>query len=144
MLLGAPYAPLGRKKTINLVKLLGIKAGDKAVDIGSGDGRIVIELAKAGAIAVGYEINPILVIIGNYRIKKAGIKNASIFWKDFWREDLSKFDTITVYLSFNSMGRLEKKVQKEAKRGTRIGVNYFKFPNWKYTKKEGDLYIYHK
>jgi cyclopropane fatty-acyl-phospholipid synthase-like methyltransferase len=145
MLLGAPYAPLGKKKTQDLIDLLKVKKGDKAVDLGAGDGRIVIELARLGAVAVGYEINPLLVLIGNYRIKKAGLThNAKMLWKDFWREDLSSFDIITIYLSFNSMGRVEKKVKKEAKKGARIGVNFFKFPTWKEDKKLDTLYLYKK
>ena len=145
MLFGAPYAALGKKKTKDLVDLLNVKPGEKAVDIGAGDGRIVMELAKKGAQAVGFEINPILALLGNYKIKKAGLQNnARVLWKDFWRQDLSRFDIITIYLSFNSMGRLEKKLQKETKKGARIGVNYFKFPHWKPDKKLDTLYLYKK
>lgn len=145
MLFGAPYAPLGMRKTKRLVKLLNVKKGEKTLDLGAGDGRLVIEMAKKGADATGYEINPILVLIGNWRIKKAGqSKNARILWKDFWMQNFSEFDVITIYLSFISMRRLEKKMQKETKKGTRIGMNYFHFPKWKYALKEEDLYVYKK
>ena len=58
---GLGYAPSTTAIIDRMIKLLNIKPGEKAVDIGSGDGRVVIALAKAGAEAHGYEINPLLV-----------------------------------------------------------------------------------
>ena len=64
LLFGAPFLPSDAKtfeRTAILLGSLGKGAGKKAVDLGSGDGRMVIELAKLGYEAHGYEINPLLV-----------------------------------------------------------------------------------
>jgi len=63
-----------------------IKPGERMADLGSGDGRILIEFAKKGAIAEGYEINPVLVFIARMKIRRLGLeKKARVFWKSFWR-----------------------------------------------------------
>lgn len=145
MVRGAPYAPLGKIKTKSMLDLLEVKPGEKALDLGSGDGRIVIELAKRGAKAYGYEINPLLVWISRRNIKKAGLtESAFIIRKDYWRADFSDYKFVTIYGSFHIMKRLEKKLKKELPKNSRVVSNYFKFPNWEISKKVDTLYLYTK
>ncbi len=141
---GGPYAPMGNKKIEVMMQLLKVKPGEKAVDLGSGDGRIVIELAKKGAKAFGYEINPLLVLWSRYNIRKAGLQGkAKIIWKDYWAEDFSSFDIVTVYVLPHMMGPIYKKLKKELKsKNARVGTNFFKFPNLKETKKKDTIYLY--
>lgn len=143
MVRGAPYAPLGKEKIETMLSLLNVKSGEKTVDLGSGDGRIVIEMAKKGAIAHGFEINPILVLIAWWKIKKLGLqKNAHIFWGDFWGKNLSSFDIVTVYLTPHSMKAVEAKLRKEIKPKGRVAVNFFPFPKWKPAKILDKIYLY--
>lgn len=145
MLSGAPYAPIGKEKTDVMLSLLDIKTGDKAVDIGAGDGRIVIALAQKGIEAHGYEINPLLVLLAKYNIRKHHLKGkAFVHWADFWKIDFSVFTTITIYLCPHIMARLEKKLQMEIKKGTRIAVNYYSFPDWKPAKQKDRIFLYTK
>ncbi|MBI2022819.1 50S ribosomal protein L11 methyltransferase [Candidatus Daviesbacteria bacterium] len=140
---GGPYAPLGKKRVKDMINLLKIKKGEKAVDLGSGDGRVVIALAKAGAEAYGYEINPLLVWISRRNIKKTGLeRKAFINWQDLWKVDLSKFDIVTLYVIPTIMGSLEKKLKKELKKGARVTSNHFKFPKWKVSQTKNDSYLY--
>ena len=143
MVRGAPYAPLGKQKIETMLGLLNVKPGEKAIDLGSGDGRLVIEMAKKGAIAYGYEINPLLVLIAKWKIKKLGLqKNAHIYWGDFWGKNLSSFDIVTVYLAPHSMKAVETKLRKELKPKARVAVNYFPFPTWKPKKTLEKIYLY--
>lgn len=140
---GAPYAPLGKQKIATMLNLLNVKSGEKAVDLGAGDGRIVIEMAKKGAIAYGYEINPLLVLIAKWKIKKLGLqKNAHIYWSDFLGKNLSSFDIVTVYLAPHSMKAVETKLRKELKPKARVAVNYFPFPTWPPKKTSDKIYLY--
>ncbi len=140
---GAPFVP-SRKRTVkDMISLAKIQPGQKAADLGSGDGRIVIALAKAGAEAHGYELNPFLVLWSRWRIWRVGLeKKAFIHRKNFWHENLSSFNAITLYGISHIMKRLEKKLQEELRPGARIVSNAFSFPNWKPSKKEGSLYLY--
>jgi ribosomal protein L11 methylase PrmA len=145
-LFGAPYDPTSEKKAKKLIKLAKIKKGEKAADLGSGDGRLVIAMAKKGAIAHGYEINPFLVWISQRRIKKAGLsKNAKIHWKSFWGVDLKDYDVVVMFQFPTIMKRLKKKLQKELKPKARIVSYHWKFPSWKPKKViNKDIYLYKK
>nr|XP_012330674.1 protein FAM173B isoform X2 [Aotus nancymaae] len=66
-----PFVPATTKQIENVVKMLRCRRGS-LVDIGSGDGRIVIAAAKEGFTAVGYELNPWLVWYSRYRAWREG------------------------------------------------------------------------
>jgi cyclopropane fatty-acyl-phospholipid synthase-like methyltransferase len=145
LLFGAPYAAIGEARLKTMIRLADIKKGEKAADLGSGDGRIVSACAEKGAIAHGYEINPLLYVISLRNLTKKGVSsNAKIFLKDLWSVDFSSYDVVTLYGNFPMMSRLQKKLQKELRPGARVISNHFKFPNWKVEKEEEDLYLYIK
>lgn len=144
MVRGAPYAPIGKKRMDTMFELLNPKKGKLLVDLGSGDGRIVIEAAKRRLVGNGMEINPLLVAVAKAKIKKQKISNANIFLCDFWQKNLAEFDYITVYGTTPMMGALEKKLLKELKKGAKVVSNHFRFPNWKVAKQKNDVFLYIK
>lgn len=140
---GAIYVPTTEKRVGQMLSLLDVKSGEKAADLGAGDGRLVIALAKAGAEAHGYEINPLLVLLARKNIKKAGLEGkAFMHFKNLWREDLGKFNIIVLYGMRHMMGKLEKKLKRELKPGSRVVSNYFTFSKWKSAKAEDNIYLY--
>ena len=145
ILWGAPYAPSDKGKIERMLAFVHVEKGERAVDIGSGDGRIVIELARRGAIATGFERNPILVALSNWRIRRAGLKDrAHVYRRNFWKEDFSSFNVVTIFGITYIMPGLEKKLTKELRPGTRVAVNYFPFPHWKAKRTEKAVYYYEK
>ncbi|MBI3335210.1 MAG: class I SAM-dependent methyltransferase [Candidatus Portnoybacteria bacterium] len=145
MVFGAPFVPSNRETVKKMIILAGVKPAIKAADLGSGDGRIVIALAKAGAEAHGYEINPLLVWWSRRRIRKEKLRGkAFIHWGSFWRHDLSSFDVITIFGISYIMRGLEKKLKEELKAGARVVSNEFIFPGWLSLKKDGGVYLYEK
>lgn len=140
---GAPYAPIHKEHLPIMLKLLNIKKGEKAVDIGAGDGRIVIALAQAGADAHGFEINPLLVLWAKWNIYRSGMNGkAHIHLQNFIKADFSDFDIFTTYLTQFGMKNVEKKLSEEAKPSARIAADYFQLPTWKASKHEGTIYLY--
>jgi cyclopropane fatty-acyl-phospholipid synthase-like methyltransferase len=143
LIYGAPFATLAQNRIDTMIKLLKLKKGDKVVDLGSGDGRIVIGFAKLGIEAHGYEINPILVAWSRFKIRQLGLENkAVIHFKSYWSENLSKFNAVTLYGIAHMMPRLEKKLKKELKPKSKIVSNYFSFPNLKPVKEENRVKYY--
>ncbi|XP_071617236.1 adenine nucleotide translocase lysine N-methyltransferase isoform X3 [Heliangelus exortis] len=70
--LQVPYQPSSPQQVANVLALLRDRSG-KTVDLGSGDGRLVVEAYKQGLRpAIGYELNPWLLGLSNYRAWKAG------------------------------------------------------------------------
>jgi len=140
---GAIYLPTKKDTVKKMIELAEIKPGEKAVDLGAGDGRLVIALAKSGAEAHGYEINPFLVLFAKLNIHRAGLKDkAFIHFKNFWEVNLSDFDIVAVFGISHIMEKLEAKLKKELKVGTRIISNSFSFPGWSASKKDGGVYLY--
>lgn len=140
---GAFYFPTFKETIEKMIVLAELKKGEKVVDLGSGDGRIVIAAAKAGAQAYGYEINPILVWLSRFKIKVANLsKSAVIYQKSFWSENLSSYDVIFLYGIAHMMKKLEEKISKELKPGARIVSYKYNFPTLPVFKKEGNIYLY--
>src|SRR5579885_2514473 len=95
---GPLYVPSLQSTVEQMVQAAEIAPGMKAVDLGSGAGRVVIAMAQAGAEAVGYEINPVLVNIARKKIKKLGLdQNAKILSSNFWKQNLGEYDVVTVF-----------------------------------------------
>lgn len=144
----APYVPTHNHLVEKMLDMADVSSKDRVVDLGAGDGRIVVAAASRGARATGYEINPILVLIANLRIQNAKFKNQNdrskckMLWKNFWNQDLSKATVITIFGFPNMMGRLEDKLQKELKPGSRVVSHAFRFPNWQPVKREDGLLLY--
>lgn len=142
---GAPYVPIPKNGLDKMIEFADIKPGQKTVDLGSGDGRIIIALAKAGAIVHGYEINPLLVLWTMRKIKKEGLEGkAFVYLKSFWDVDLSSYDVVTLFGIRKIMGRLREKLDKELKPGAKIISFGFSFSGWQYLKKEQATFLYEK
>lgn len=142
---GAPFVKTSDQKLKLMLDLAKIKKGQKVLDLGSGDGKVVIALAKRGACAYGFEINPFLVLLSIWNIKRQGLESkAKIYWKSFWNVDLSSFEVVTIYGVDWIMEGLEKKLKRELKKGSRVVSNYFVFPNWKPYLKRNNVILYIK
>lgn len=140
---GAPYKTTDDTTIEHLIASARLKKGDKIVDLGSGDGKIIIAFAKKGYEAHGVEINPILTWLTRRRIKQLGIENkAFVHRRDMWEEDISLYDVIIIYQITYIMGRMEKKLRKEMKPGARVLSNHFIFPHWKPLRKLGRVSVY--
>lgn len=142
---GAPFVPTHPRAVAHMLGFSRPRAGERSVDIGSGDGRIVIAMASHGVEAHGYEINPILVLIARYKIWRAGLTGrAFIHWRNFWKEDFSGFDIVTIYGLKGVMSKLESKLDRELKSGSRIISNVFTFPHWKIEDEMDGILLYIK
>lgn len=141
---GAPFVPTDPAKVNRLVRLAQVKAGDKVCDLGSGDGRLVMACARAGASVVGLELNPFLVWLSRWHIRQAGLEDrASVRQANLWQEDLSGFNVVLVFGAGGPMmSRLESKLMGELQPGARVVSNGFAFPNWQPANRDRSLYFY--
>ena len=108
LLFGAPYLPTLSPQVDTAIKLAGLKAGDSLLELGCGDGKVVIAAAKQGINVIGYELNPFLVLVAWLRTIKYR-KNSQIIWGDFWRKEWPEADAIFVFLLPKYMSKLNKK-----------------------------------
>uniref|UniRef100_A0A4W5KCP1 Adenine nucleotide translocase lysine methyltransferase n=1 Tax=Hucho hucho TaxID=62062 RepID=A0A4W5KCP1_9TELE len=98
--LQVPYLPASKKQMRNVMTLLSGRHGN-LVDLGSGDGRIVLEAHKHGfGPTVGYELNPWLVRLANFHAWRAGhYGKVSYRQEDLWKVDLTECKNVTVFLA---------------------------------------------
>ncbi len=112
-------------------------------DIGSGDGRILVESAKQGIKSVGYEINPFLVLFSKWRVRNIDPKfKPKIYLNNFWNQDLSKATVVFIFILPQYMSRLEKKLTKELRPKTLVIVHHGTLQNKKPIKKIEGITIY--
>jgi protein-L-isoaspartate O-methyltransferase len=140
---GAIYDPSSRAEAEVMARIAAVQPGEKAADLGSGDGRVVCALARAGAEAHGYEINPILVLVSRRNIRREGLSGrAFIHWANFWRRRLSAYSLITTFQVGFVMARMEAKLSRELAPGSRIVSHYWRFPGLQPEQTQGNIYRY--
>lgn len=138
-----PFVPSGKRRIQGMIALSDVQPGQHVADLGSGDGRLVIAFAKAGAIVHGYEINPLLVWWSRRRIKALHLEDrATIFLMDFFHADLSGYDVLTIYGISTIMKHLEAVVRPQLKTGGRVLVNSVAFPTWQAAFERGGIHVY--
>ena len=125
---GAPYYPSNKKAIETMVKASGAKKGLKIAELGSGDGRVAIALAKAGADVTAIEINPFLTLISRIFAKLRGV-DIKVMHKNILGVSYHNFDVAIVYLYPGIMKKLEEKLYKEMPKGSKIISNTFRFKN---------------
>jgi SAM-dependent methyltransferase len=116
-----------------MLQLAGTRPGDLVLDLGSGDGRIVIAAAqKFGARGLGIELDPRLVEASRDHARRAKVADRVSFQRgDVLLSDISQASVVTVYLLPNLMGRLQSRFIYELKPGTRIVSHSFGMAGWK-------------
>jgi len=142
---GAPFFRTDKTAIQTMMTITPLHAGEKAVDIGSGDGELVLALTKHGLIVDGYEINPLLVFWSRHRIAQEGLSStAHIHLQNLWKTNFSQYTIVTLYGVPSMMTNLEKKLQKELPAGARVISNTYPFPTWKSTTTRDNVYLYTK
>jgi 16S rRNA A1518/A1519 N6-dimethyltransferase RsmA/KsgA/DIM1 with predicted DNA glycosylase/AP lyase activity len=138
-----PFVPSSEDSVSKMVKLANITQDDKAIDLGAGDGRLVVALANAGAITVGVEIDKERQKLANRMIAAHGlVHRARVIRGSFWQHDLSIYDIIALYGLPSIMERLKRKILVEARVSVRVISNHFEFPGWIPTRTDDNIRMY--
>ncbi len=94
-----PYVPTPQDVVERMLDMANVKPGEYLIDLGSGDGRIVVTAAQRGARAYGVDLNPKRVAEGVANAARAGVSDRATFEvKDLFDTDISKADVVTTYL----------------------------------------------
>jgi protein-L-isoaspartate O-methyltransferase len=127
-----PYYPTPAMVVDRMLKLAGLAPGEKMFDLGSGDGRIVIQAArKYGAHATGVEFDGALVKQSTQRIKRLGLTaTARIVQGDLLKQDYSSADVLTIYLLPIANDKLIPILEKQLKPGARVVSHNTAFAPW--------------
>lgn len=166
--IGAPYVPVRRPALKKAFDKLQIGSQDTVVDLGAGDGGVLVEVARRGARAVGYELSPIMWAIAWVRLsifragktpgvngKTPGVEEArrrtpQIFLKNFYRQTLPPDTTIIyTFLMPQNLPRLVNYLATQKLPRAKYLLSYtFALPNTPprdiiQTPAHGTIYVYH-
>lgn len=106
---GAPYLPTFKKQIETALDLLDLQPGQTMLELGSGDGRVLRAAAIRGLNAIGYELNPILVVISKLRCWPYRGK-VRVIWANYWLQKWPQAEGIFVFLLPKYMNKLDKKI----------------------------------
>ena len=131
--LDTPYVPTPQVVVNRMLELAQIKPGDTVIDLGSGDGRIMITAAqKYGARGFGVELNPRLVQSSNEEAHRAGVADRVKFLQqDLFKTDFREADVLTLYLLPDVNMVLRPKILAELKAGTRVVSHDYGMGLWR-------------
>jgi len=131
---GGPYVPTPNVVVDRMLGMANVSANDYVIDLGSGDGIIVLTAAhqrKSGGY--GVDIDEELIRLSNQRAKSLGVSDRVHFEaKDIFKTDVSKATVVTLYLLPEFMKRLRPKLFNELKPGTRIVSHDYHFEEWQH------------
>lgn len=129
---GGPYVPTPQIVVDEMLRVGKVGPADFVVDLGSGDGVIVLTAAQQHkARGYGVDIDPELVRQSNDRAKHRGLADrASFHVQDVFQADLSKASVVTLYLLPDMMAKLQSKLFNELRPGARIVSHDYQFYAW--------------
>ena len=126
-----PYVQTPQVVVDKMLEIAKVNAKDYLIDLGSGDGRMIITAAKRyGARGFGVDLNKSLVTLSNRNAARMGVANRAVFYeRDLHETDLTQADVLTIYLlpEVNLMVRPRILALKP---GTRLVSHDYGFGEW--------------
>jgi hypothetical protein len=129
---GGPYVPTPQVVVDQMLRLGAVNEKDYVIDLGSGDGIIVLTAARFfKAAGMGIDIDPDLVQQSNASAQKSGVADRVKFVQmDVFKADLSKASVLTLYLLPGMMMNLRSKIFSELNPGVRVISHDYHFGDW--------------
>ena len=127
-----PYVPTPGRVVEEMIELAGITTNDFVIDLGSGDGRLVITAAKKHqASGFGVDIDSRLVALSNRNAREAGVADrVQFFERDMFQTDIGKASVLMLYVLPDFMTRLRSKVRVELRPGARVVAHDYHMGEW--------------
>lgn len=141
--IGVPPLSTHKAQAIKMIEMAELRSGMKAVDLGSGTGRLLFLAAKRGVNIDGYELNPFLFFWTKLVSKLFGYENkVNVYLNSIYKADVKNADVVFAFLFPEPMKKLSSKLFSEMKTGTKIVSYAFEFPDKKPMIKEDGILIY--
>ena len=130
--LDVPYVPTPQKVVEHMLDVVDLKPSDYVIDLGSGDGRIVIAAARRGATGHGIDLDPERVGEARANAEQAGVDKQVMFMQEnIFDTDFSRASVITMYLLPTVNEKLRPELLDKLEPGTRVVSHSFDMDEWK-------------
>lgn len=141
LLFGAPYLPTLTPQVKAALDLADLKPGQTILELGCGDGKVLIAAAQRGVNSVGYELNPMLALLCWLRTRRYR-KNVIVIWGDFWKKPWPEAEAIFTFLLPKYMKKLDKKVIQFAHNPVKLVSFAFEVPDKKPAATKDGVFLY--
>ena len=129
--LDAPYVPSAVATVEAMLELAGVGTGDRLIDLGCGDGRIVIAAARRGARALGVDLDPVRVREARLAARAAGVSAEAAFRvEDLFETPLGEASVVTLFLLPHVNGFLEQRLRSQLMPGARVVSHLYPMAGW--------------
>jgi hypothetical protein len=124
------YVPTPQMVVDTMLRMAGVGPGDYLIDLGSGDGRVVISAAARGARALGVELDRYLLGLANEAAKREGVADRATFREqNLFETELADATVITTYLLPDMNLKLRPKILALPP-GTRVVAHDYHMGEW--------------
>lgn len=134
VILDVPYVPTPHEAVYRMLEMAHVQPDDYVIDLGSGDGRIVIAAARDWGVkrALGIDIDPERIAEANDGAKKAGVEDLVRFERgNLYEMDFSDVDVLTMYLLPSINLDLRPIILEKLRPGTRVVSHAFDMGDWR-------------
>lgn len=140
---GAPYLPTLNAQVETALQLSGLKAGDTLLELGCGDGKVLIAAAKLGIKSIGYELNPVIALVAWLKTRKYKSK-VKIICGNFWTAEWPKADAVFTFLLPKYMAKLDNRMAAYKYKPTKLVSIAFAIPGKSTDQQKNgvNLYLY--
>lgn len=130
--LDVPYLATPDTTVAAMLDIGALKPGEFVIDLGSGDGRILVTAAQRGATGFGVDIDPKRIAEANANAQKAGVADKVSFRRqDLFETPLGQADLLTMYLLPEVNLQLRPRILSEVRPGTRVVSHAFDMGGWR-------------
>lgn len=134
--LDVPYVPTPENVVERMLDLTDVESSDYVIDLGSGDGRIVIAAAKRGANGHGIDLDPERIAEARKNARSEGVDDQIMFMEgNIFDTDFSEASVITMYLLPSVNKKLRPELINKLQPGTQVVSHSFDMGSWKADKK---------
>ncbi len=134
MIAPVPWIPTEERVVRYIAELLKAGKGKVIAELGCGDGRVAIALAKAGSKVLCIELRRELVRKAKQNVLEEGVDDlVTVIEGDFMHVPLNNVDGVYAYLTEDSNAELRRKLESELRSGARVVTLDFPIPGWEPT-----------
>jgi len=141
VLFGPPYLPTLKPNMETALDLLDLKKGQTLLDLGSGDGRVLLAAAQRGYNAVGIELSPVLVLVTRIRTFRYR-KQVTVLWGNYFQREWPQADAIFGFIIPYQMEKMDKHIAAWHTKPVRLASFAFTIPGREPVTEKNGVYLY--
>lgn len=140
---GPPYLPTMNRQMETALDMLDLKPGQRLLELGCGDGKVLVAAAKRGLLVTGIELNPLLALLCWLRTRRYG-RQVQVCWGNYWSLKAWPADTKAIFgfVLPKYMTKLDGLIQDWHHQPLKLASFAFAIPNKKNAGQKDGVFLY--